>query len=213
MRKNHICICLIICTIFGFVGCKSEANWKKTASGLEYLMAKDVEGPTAQKDQFVDISMQYRTPKDSIVFNSFTRTKPLNFKITENLFRGSLLEPLTLMSKGDSALFKIKASQVYGERVPTYVKPDEVMTFVIRLDAIRTAEEHRAMREAERAKELQANPAAANSAAAGEIKVTPNQPQVINNNQVNVKANANLPVTKGVPAEIKVERQVAKPGH
>jgi|GEM_PF-5192220 len=169
---------IILGGIIVFTSCKTEGTWQKTSSGLEYKLVNDNPGPNAQKDEFVDLQMQYRTPKDSIVFNSFTRPRPLNFKITENLFRGALYEPLTMMSPGDSALFKIPASKVFGDRVPNYIRAEDYMTFLIRMDTVRTADEHRIMREAEKAKQAELQPASTAPENTNQIIVTPNTPVI-----------------------------------
>lgn len=202
MFTKSIFPAIILGGMIAFTSCKTEGAWQKTKSGLEYKLVTDKPGPNAQKDQFVDLQMQYRTPKDSIVFNSFTRPRPLNFKITENLFRGALFEPITMMSPGDSALFKIQASKVFGDRIPNYIKADEYMTFVIRLDAIRTADEHRAMREAERAKQADIQPASAAPDNKNQIIVSPNTP-------VNRPGVTNPKIIQGAPINKAPEPQSA----
>jgi len=129
------------------VGCNSGGSaggglkYKTTESGFEYSFIKDEEGKTAKINDFLTMNMMYTTMNDSTLFTTFSNTKPLNFKFSENLFRGALNEGLQMMSAGDSASFLVSADKVYGDRLPPFLNSGDKLKYTVKMMKVQDAAE------------------------------------------------------------------------
>ncbi len=102
-----------------FSACNAQdAGFKKTANGLEYKIIKDE--PGIQKPAIGDymefhIKSYVRFPKgDSILFESrkMNNNQPVPFQVTPPAFKGDLVEGFLMLSKGDSAVFRVAVDSV-----------------------------------------------------------------------------------------------------
>ena len=102
-----------------FSSCNAQdAGFKKTASGLEYKIIKDE--PGIQKPAIGDymefhIKSYVRFPKgDSVLFDSrkMNGNNPVPFQLTPPAFKGDLVEGFQMLTKGDSAVFRVSVDSV-----------------------------------------------------------------------------------------------------
>jgi FKBP-type peptidyl-prolyl cis-trans isomerase len=119
MIKHYLSPAALVLTAMAFSSCNAqEAGFKKTASGLEYKIVKDV--PGIQKPAIGDymefhIKSYVRFPKgDSVLFDSrkINNNQPVPFQLTPPQFKGDLVEGFQMLTKGDSAVFRVAVDSV-----------------------------------------------------------------------------------------------------
>ena len=123
---------------------KPDRIFRKTASGLEYRYV-NVSGKL-KKPKIGDvlyIDMIYKTEKDSVIFNSRNIDKE-DFKMKLNPQShagGCIEEAFSMLSEGDSAVFRIDATDflTYTQNkmfIPNYVKKGDKFLFYIKMKKI-----------------------------------------------------------------------------
>jgi FKBP-type peptidyl-prolyl cis-trans isomerase len=119
MVKHYLTPALIGLAAITFSSCNAQdAGFKKTASGLEYKIVKDE--PGIQKPAIGDymefhIKSYVHFPKaDSILFDSrkMNNNQPVPFQLTPPQFKGDLVEGFQMLTKGDSAVFRVAVDSV-----------------------------------------------------------------------------------------------------
>src|SRR5688500_2683393 len=119
MVKQLLAPALLSLTVLTFSSCNAQnAGFKKTASGLEYKIVKDEQG--IQKPAIGDyiefhIKSYVRFPKaDSVLFDSrkMNNNQPVPFQVTPPAFKGDLVEGFMMLTKGDSAVFRVSIDSV-----------------------------------------------------------------------------------------------------
>ncbi len=111
-------------------------------NGVQYQLHTKSSGPKAKTGDFLTMHMQYTTLNDSVIFTSFNKAKPLSFKFQETLFKGILNEGLAKMGAGDSATFLVDANDLYGDRLPNFLKKGDKIKYAIALQKIQSQEEY-----------------------------------------------------------------------
>ena len=91
----------------------SQVNYRLTGSGLKFHFAKDTVGKTAKIGQLVSLHMIISDASGKELKNSYKSGKPILFPVKISTFEGDIYEAVSLMSKGDSALFKIPADSMF----------------------------------------------------------------------------------------------------
>jgi len=147
MIKNVLPIALLgLCLING-TSCKNSGGFKKTKSGLEYQIVRDE--PGTQKPQpgdFVEINVIVRT-KDTVLMDSRKNMgKPVEFQMQHPQPKGDPIEGIMLMTKGDSAVFRIPIDSMIkpGQPLPPFLKKGGMMEYDVVLVSIKTLEEKKA---------------------------------------------------------------------
>lgn len=135
--KQGIYFLLCSLVLLNLVGCSGK---KQTASGVEYTIYTHKGGKPVVESSFLSMNMQYET-KDTIIFTSYNKPKPLQFRFQKNLFNGMLNEGLLQMGVGDSASFWVVADSIYGEHIPRMVKQGEKIKYTVSVLAVQSQEE------------------------------------------------------------------------
>ncbi len=129
------------------------------ATGVQYKFIKHNEnGSKPAAGDFAQIEMLFKTPKDSEIMNTQTMRRrpgdttrgimiPLRFN-----FAGCLEQGITLMSVGDSAIFKINADSLFikqfqMKKLPPYIQPGSYLTFNVKLLSFQTQKQVQEMRQ------------------------------------------------------------------
>lgn len=92
----------------------SQDGFRKTASGLKFNLVLDEPGATAKVGQLVSLHMILSDVKGNEIKNSYKSGKPILFPVKVSTFEGDIYEAVSLLSQGDSALFKIPADSMYA---------------------------------------------------------------------------------------------------
>jgi FKBP-type peptidyl-prolyl cis-trans isomerase len=101
---------------FCFSGCKDE--FKKSDSGLEYQFVHQSNGKEPKKGEYLLLDLLIKTGTDSVIYSTVNagilfplRYDIYKFKIGQ---KSELEEGFFMMHEGDSAIFSVKASDVYA---------------------------------------------------------------------------------------------------
>jgi FKBP-type peptidyl-prolyl cis-trans isomerase len=86
---------------------------------------------------FITIDMFYGTD-DTVIFDSKRIPDGLTFPLDSPYFKGDLFEGIMMMTKGDSASFKMSADSFYlviarAPELPPFITPGDLMTFEVKL--------------------------------------------------------------------------------
>ncbi|MBK8444510.1 MAG: FKBP-type peptidyl-prolyl cis-trans isomerase [Sphingobacteriales bacterium] len=144
MKKIAFIVLTLVAT---FIACKTDGGGsgkQKAANGVEYTIFTSQGGRKPQFNDFIYVFMKYTTPADSVIFNSFTRSSPMAFKLTDKLFRGAMNEALMNMGAGDSALLLVPAELIFGDkRLPVTLKTGDKLKYTIKLVDVKSESEYR----------------------------------------------------------------------
>lgn len=119
MVKHLLSPALLGLAALSFSSCSAQdAGFKKTASGLEYKIVRDE--PGIQKPAIGDymefhIKSYVHFPKaDSVLFDSrkMNNGNPVPFQLTPPQFKGDLVEGFQMLTKGDSAVFRVSVDSI-----------------------------------------------------------------------------------------------------
>ena len=90
-----------------------NGGFKKTGSGLEYKIVKDEKGPNAKVGDYMEFHIRYKLG-DSVLFNSrdLNNNQPVPLTVTPPQFKGDLPEGFTMLSEGDSAVFRVSVDSI-----------------------------------------------------------------------------------------------------
>jgi FKBP-type peptidyl-prolyl cis-trans isomerase FkpA len=136
----------------------APSPFKTAESGLEYLLLKDVPGPTANVGDFIEMHITTRIG-DSLLFDSYTMNdnQPVPFQVQPSSFRGDIGEALTMLSAGDSAIFRVPVDSILktGVQALPWMKEGAGMKvdYIVHLLSVKTAEQMRADMEREQAQQ------------------------------------------------------------
>ena len=136
-------------TVSSFFSCFSVAEKFETLpSGVEYRFVNKAENETAVKAGDVwNLDITYYNSADSLLFNSKDVAQNFVMNVPEKTsVEGSVEEGIFLMTKGDSAVFKVSAETFFKKSrkidVPKYILPDEKLTFYVKLKDIIDGKEY-----------------------------------------------------------------------
>lgn len=123
-----------------FVSCQSKyPGFEKTKSGLYYKFHQKNEGAAQPKTgDFLALQLYYHTDSDTVIFDNRNTGNLAAIQLTPPLFKGDVSEGLTMMCKGDSATFIIKADSFFyltnrGGKMPEFIKDETMLYFHIKL--------------------------------------------------------------------------------
>ena len=114
---------------------KTEYKEKTAENGTKYTIFSSgkKEGRQPRLEDQLVLNLQYSTEDDSIIYSSFARKAPMDFKFSQSLFRGALTEGLTEMYPGDSAVFIVPPQLMYPTRLPSFLKGGKSLKYTIKL--------------------------------------------------------------------------------
>jgi len=123
-------------------------------NGLKYAIHTNNDGSKAKFGDFLTLNMQYATVKDSVIFTSFGKGKPLTFKFQKTLFKGLLNDGIQKMSANDSATFMIVADSLYADGLPKFLKPGDNIKYTIAIQKIQSETDYQSEQQDIRTKQL-----------------------------------------------------------
>lgn len=126
---------LIAGALITFFGCGD--GYKTTDDGLQYKIHTDAEGAPGQIGDMVSLRMKVYNAKDSLLEDGFTYPTPIEFVLQQATFKGGIEEGLLLLSKGDSATFKVPVDSMFneakGRERPKFLEKGSLMSFIIKI--------------------------------------------------------------------------------
>ena len=112
-------------------------GYKTTDAGLKYKIHTDAEGKPGQIGDMISLRMKVYTAKDSLLEDGFTYPMPIEFVLQKSSFKGGIEEGLLLLSKGDSATFKIPVDSMFNEAKgrprPKFLEAGSSMSFIVKV--------------------------------------------------------------------------------
>lgn len=113
-----------------FIQACGDSSFQKADSGLAYKFHKSNRGPKPTIDNIVKIDFAYRYPADSVFFHSAENQMPGLIRVETSQYPGDIYEALRMMSKGDSASFKMDAMSFFtitmgSPMVPEFIPADD----------------------------------------------------------------------------------------
>ncbi|HEX7365850.1 MAG TPA: FKBP-type peptidyl-prolyl cis-trans isomerase [Pelobium sp.] len=106
----------------GFAAC--NGGFKKGPSGLLYNIHNDVKGDSIADGDFISLNIIAKTDGDSVLYNSYELDRPSQTFVSKPSYPGDLFYAIKLLSKGDSATFKIDldSAEAKGQPRPATIK-------------------------------------------------------------------------------------------
>jgi FKBP-type peptidyl-prolyl cis-trans isomerase len=150
--------------VLGLASCnKGGGEFKKAKSGFEYKIFKSTgngkydarevaaEGDPTYKERLgkvMALNVEYRTAKDSILFNSRKQQQgiPMRIELQDVKTKGGLEEAIALLQPGDSGVFRFNVDTIFAKSfkapVPPFMKKaGSTMTMFVKVDKVQTREE------------------------------------------------------------------------
>lgn len=126
---------LIAGSLLSFFACGDGS--KTTDSGLQYTIHTDAEGTPGQLGDMISLRMKVLNAKDSVLEDGFTYPTPIEFVLQKAPYKGGLEEGLLLLSKGDSATFKVAVDSLFneakGRKRPPFLEKGSMMSFIVKV--------------------------------------------------------------------------------
>ncbi len=137
-----VLLCLFACSSAKFEG------YEETENGLCYkFYSQSADSAKPKVGDYIFVQMINKFSEDSVLFSSWDAKDDgvVSFQLRQPAFKGSIEEAIMLMSKGDSASFKISADSIYAlipkEDSAKAFPPGTYFTFEIKLMNVMTAME------------------------------------------------------------------------
>ncbi len=131
---------------------KNKDGYSKTESGLLYKFITSGNGVKPEDGDIMEMEIIYLTDKDSVLFDSKTKSDSFTVVKVEPTFTGGVEEGFAMMSPGDSALFKSSADSLFEKTfhttLPGYLKPGSLITFRVKLKSITPKSVHDSLQRA-----------------------------------------------------------------
>jgi FKBP-type peptidyl-prolyl cis-trans isomerases 1 len=125
---------------------QAQPKFTKLPSGLEYVIVKDAPG---SKKAIVGskINFHIRTVlNDSTLFNSYqmNNNEPIFTEVSRPGFNGDVMEGLTLLTEGDSAIFRSPVDSIFkNATLPPFAKSGDKILFFVKMVSVKTADEYK----------------------------------------------------------------------
>lgn len=140
MIKRVIPFALLGTAIFGLNACKNN-EFKKTKDGLEYKIVKDEKGTqTPSVGDVVKMHIHIHVG-DSVLFDSrkMMNNEPIEFPVMPAEFRGDWTDGLTLLTPGDSAIFRVNSDSVAKRgQLPPWIKKGDKIIYELVMVSVKT---------------------------------------------------------------------------
>ncbi|GHN01461.1 hypothetical protein WSM22_29500 [Cytophagales bacterium WSM2-2] len=127
--KNVVLVFLILVL---FAAC--SPNDRETVSGQKFTIVKNGDGKEVTSERYLVLNFMFKDSKDSIWYDSRKNLPQVMYKKQINKPGDKLLEVLCMLTKGDSATFKIKADELFiksfrQQQLPPKVEASSLFTF------------------------------------------------------------------------------------
>ncbi|MDF7809772.1 FKBP-type peptidyl-prolyl cis-trans isomerase [Hymenobacter sp. YC55] len=148
--------------VLSLASCNKGGDFAKTKSGIEYKVFKSegksysprevsAEGDATYKSRvgkILALDVEYRTAKDSILFNSRKQQMgiPMRIELQEVKVKGGLEEAIALLQPGDSAVFRFNVDTIFAKSfkqpVPPFMKKSgNTMTMLVKAQKVQSRDE------------------------------------------------------------------------
>jgi FKBP-type peptidyl-prolyl cis-trans isomerase len=147
MKKITFAIGALLLTAAG----SYAQNFKTTPHGLEYYIAKDAPGTQTAKigdhvEMHITTHVKTNSGVDSVLFDSrrINNNQPVPFQLQPPQFNGDLAEGFTMMTAGDSAVFRVPVDSMQKnspQPLPEWMPKGAKIQYEIKLVSVKTQEQ------------------------------------------------------------------------
>ncbi len=116
MKNNYAVILLLLFFSDVLLAQQKKINYKKTPDGLEYAIVKKGEGEKVKKGYRIYINFTTHIKPDSVFDTNTNSGKPYAFILGQEEVLKGWDEGVSLLSVGDSVMFRIPPNLAYGEK-------------------------------------------------------------------------------------------------
>ncbi len=118
MKKNLLFLTL---AVIALTSCKR--TYQKAPDGMLYIKYTDNDGPKIKEGDFAGVNVIIKTDGDSLIDNTFEKGLPRLMIITKPIFKGDVIDALSLLTEGDSLSVKMPVDSVFKKaQKPTNFK-------------------------------------------------------------------------------------------
>jgi FKBP-type peptidyl-prolyl cis-trans isomerase FkpA len=168
LQRNFLSLALAA-GVMSLVACnKGGGDFAKTQSGIEYKVFKNEGGKYSSREvaatgdetykarlgKILALNVEYRTYKDSILFNSRKQQGlPMRIELQDLKVKGGIEEAIAMLQPGDSAIFRFNVDTIFAKSfkqpVPPFMKnkaaadkkEPSFMTMYVKAEKLQTREE------------------------------------------------------------------------
>ena len=132
----------------------STGNYDITPSGLKYKILKKGTGRRASVGEIMTINFSI-TYKDTVLNTTKNFGGAVDVTLMASQFKGDIMEGLSIINEGDSALFLISTDSFYrGREMPKKILKGDFVNFNVKLYKVRTVAEAQKEKEEKMAAQL-----------------------------------------------------------
>lgn len=138
---SSVCACGIGMILLS--GCQGNGDYGTTDSGLQYKIIVDKPGKSAAPGDFMRISLKKRVHDTSVLNAHHQGVEYRWIHLQKSLGRKyDVMEGLMMLTKGDSAEFKVPVDEVKGvESRPSFVEEGDVIHYFVKVLDIKNRED------------------------------------------------------------------------
>lgn len=148
MIKRVIPIALLGITVLSACHNGGSGDFKNS-NGIEYKIVKDAPGDAHPKvGDFASVNIKMYAG-DSLLADSrvLNQGKPVELQVQESKMRGDWMGALTMLTAGDSAVFRVKVDSLKkflgGQPLPPFMKSGTYLIYQVSLVSVKTAADYK----------------------------------------------------------------------
>jgi len=153
MIKRVIPIALLGITVLSACHNGGSGDFKNS-NGIEYKIVKDAPGDAHPKvGDFASVNIKMYAG-DSLLADSrvLNQGKPVELQVQESKMRGDWMGALTMLTAGDSAVFRVKVDSLKkflgGQPLPPFMKSGTYLIYQVSLVSVKTAADYKTEQDA-----------------------------------------------------------------
>lgn len=120
----------------------NKDGYKKGENGLLYKIYTENKGEKIKEGDFIRVNIIYKTDSDSVLMDTYKMKRPYDLIVQKPLFKGDMMDAFKMLTKGDSASFKVIADSVFnpkmGMAMPPFIKSGSYLTFIVKVEDVKT---------------------------------------------------------------------------
>jgi len=115
MSINYNHLVFIIALLIVLISSCNTKDFKKGETGYQYKIVRNGDGPLFENNQYILMYMDYYYEDDSLLFTWTEKNIPVTLQYIDTIWErsGQIYNGLKKLKVGDSAIFKVKCSDLY----------------------------------------------------------------------------------------------------
>lgn len=146
MKNSKLIIALFHIFLFLILSCNSEIKYQVAKNGIEYFFFQNIDtSKIGQPGDYYLVEMIGQREDDSVFINSYEVGNKIKLVRSKPPFHSQFNDALSMLSIGDSVIFKISADSFFtplGQGIPKYLKKGEKLKFTMKVKDILAPQQH-----------------------------------------------------------------------